>query len=122
MRQIPFYQHDLGQIELDAIAKVFKGPILTTGETVSEFERRFSEYLGCSHTIGVTSCTGGAHIALIALGIEPGDEVITCPMTFIATATAIIQAGAKPVFVDAEPTTGNIDASKIESAITKKTK
>lgn len=120
--QIPFYMHDLGRAELDAIAEVLAGPILTTGETVDRFEREFAGYLGRKHALGVTSCTGAMHMALMALGVGPGDEVITTPMTFIATSTAILEAGARPVFVDVEPDTGNIDAEKIEAAITARTR
>src|SRR5438067_700766 len=120
--QIPFFRHDLGQTELDAIAEVLAGPILTTGDTVARFERRFAEYLGRRHAVAVTSCTGALHLSLLALGIGPGDEVITTPMTFIATSTAIIEAGAKPVLVDVEPETGNLDATRIEAAITERTR
>ena len=121
-RKIPFYHHDLGSPELEAIAEVLRGPMLTTGDTVAEFERRFAGYMGMPHAVGVTSWTGGAQIALTALGVGPGDEVITTPLTFIATATAIIQAGATPVFVDVEPGTGNLDAARVEQAITARTK
>ncbi|MBV9121319.1 MAG: DegT/DnrJ/EryC1/StrS family aminotransferase [Chloroflexi bacterium] len=121
-RKLAFFQHDLGEPELAAVAEVLAGVILTTGETVDEFERRFASYLGVDHALGVTSCTGGMHISLLALGIGPGDEVITTPMTFIATATAILEAGATPVFVDVEPKTGNIDVNRIETAITERTK
>ena len=121
-RKLAFFQHDLGEPELAAVAEVLAGVILTTGETVAEFERRFASYLGVEHALGVTSCTGGMHISLLALGIGPGDEVITTPMTFIATATAILEAGATPVFVDVEPKTGNIDVNRIETAITERTK
>ncbi len=119
---IPFYMHDLGQAELDAIGSVLAGPILTTGETVARFENEFAAFLGRKHALGVTSCTGALHMSLLALGIGPGDEVITTPMTFIATSTAILEAGARPVFVDVEPDTGNLDATKIEAAITSRTK
>lgn len=119
---IPFYVHDLGKAELDSIAEVFRGPILTTGDTVGKFEREFADYFACKHALGVTSCTGALHIALLALGVGPGDEVITTPMTFIATANAICEAGAKPVFVDVEADTGNLDARRIEAAITPRTK
>lgn len=119
---IPFYQHDLGKPELDAMAEVLAGPILTTGDTVARFESEFAAYFGRKHALGVTSCTGAMHMSLLALGVGPGDEVITTPMTFIATSTAIIEAGAKPVFVDVESDTGNIDASKIEAAITERTR
>jgi dTDP-4-amino-4,6-dideoxygalactose transaminase len=119
---IPFYQHDLGEPELEAVRQVLAGPILTTGEVVSTFERRFADYLGRRHALAVTSCTGALHLSLLALGIGVGDEVITTPMTFIATSTAIMEAGAKPVFVDVEPDTGNLNASLIEAAITTRTK
>jgi len=120
--KVPFFMHDLGQAELDAITEVFANPILTTGEWVARFERRFADSLGARHAIAVTSCTGALHLSLIALGIGPGDEVITTPMTFIATATAIMEAGARPVFVDVEPQTGNLDAARVEAAITKHTR
>ena len=119
---IPFFSHDLGSSELHAVAEVLNGPILTTGETVSRFERRFADYLGRRHALGVNSCTGAIHLSLLAMGVGQGDEVITTPMTFVATATAILEAGAKPVFVDVEPDTGNLDASRIKDAITDKTK
>jgi dTDP-4-amino-4,6-dideoxygalactose transaminase len=119
---VPFFRHDLGEPELAAIREVLLGPILTTGETVVRFERQFAQYLARPHAIGVTSCTGALHIALAALGVGPGDEVITTPMTFIATATAIIQAGATPVFVDVEPDTGNMDAELVEASITPRTR
>lgn len=119
---IPFYQHDLGREELDAVAKVLAGPILTTGDTVAEFEAVFATYLDCKFGLGVTSCTGALHMSLLALGIGGGDEVITTPMTFIATSTAIMEAGATPVFVDVEADTGNLDVSLVEAAITPRTK
>ena len=122
MGEVPFFQHDLGQPELDAIAEVLRGRILTTGATVERFERLFADYLGCRHALAVTSCTGAMHISLLALGIGPGDEVITTPMTFIATAIAVIEAGATPVFVDVEPDTGNLDPRKVEAAITDRTR
>ncbi len=120
--KIEFFRHDLGQPELEAIAEVLAGPILTTGETVARFERKFADYLGRRHALAVTSCTGAMHMSLLALGIGPGDEVITTPLTFIATSTAILEAGAKPVFVDVEPETGNLDAGLVEKAITPRTK
>lgn len=119
---IPLFHHDLGAAELKEIEKVFAGPILTTGQTVATFERAFADYLGRKHAVGVTSCTGAMHLALLGLGIGPGDEVITTPVTFVATANAIIEAGAKPVFVDVEADTGNMDATKIEAAITPRTR
>ena len=120
--RVPFFRHDLGQRELDSLAQVFKGPILTTGDAVAEFERRFAGYLGRRHAIGATSCTGALHISLAALGIGAGDEVITTPQTFVATALSIAMAGARPVFVDVEADTANLDANLVEAAITPRTK
>lgn len=119
---IPFYRHDLGEAELAWVREVLGQPILTTGRYVEAVERRLADYLGVEHALAVTSCTGALHMALLALDIGPGDEVITTPMTFIATATAIIEAGAVPVFVDVEPATGNLDATKVEAAVTPRTK
>lgn len=122
MGSIPFYLHDLGQAELDSLAEVLAGPILTTGATVERFERRFAEYLGCRNVVTVSSCTAALHLSLVALGIGPGDEVITTPMTFIATATAILQAGAAPVFADVEPGTGNLDPTQVAASVTSRTR
>lgn len=121
-KDIPFYKHDLGEAEVAEIRKVINGRILTTGDYVKEFESRFAVYLGTQSVICCSSCTGAAHIAFLGLGLKPGDEVITTPMTFIATATAIIQAGGVPVFVDVEADTGNLDAANVEAAITPHTK
>jgi dTDP-4-amino-4,6-dideoxygalactose transaminase len=121
-RRIPFFRHDLGRVELDMVARVLAQPILTTGAFVEEFEAALADYLQVKHVLAVTSCTGAMHMSLLALGIGPGDEVITTPMTFIATATAILEAGATPKFVDVEPDTGNIDPEQVEAAITPRTK
>jgi UDP-4-amino-4-deoxy-L-arabinose-oxoglutarate aminotransferase len=120
--KIPYFRHDLGNAELESLASVLEGEILTTGHAVSAFEARFAAYLGQRHALGVTSCTAALHMALLALDIGPGDEVITTPMSFVATATAILEAGATPVFVDVEPDTGNLDATRVEAAITPRTK
>jgi len=122
IRPIPFFQHDLGEPELEAIREVLRGPILTTGATVERVERRLAECLHARHALAVTSCTGAMHLALLGLGVGPGHEVITTPMTFIATSTAIMEAGATPVFVDVEEKTGNLDVSKVEEAITARTR
>ena len=122
MKKIPFYRHNLGEAEIKEIRKVLRGPILTTGAQVSQFEKEFSGFLGCRDTVACTSWTGAAHIALLGLGIKPGDEVITSPLTFVATATAILQAGGIPRFVDCERKSGNLDPRLIEAAITSKTK
>jgi dTDP-4-amino-4,6-dideoxygalactose transaminase len=119
---VPFYLHDLGMSEVTAFEEALRDPILTTGEAVARFEHRFAQSLGRRNAVAVTSCTGALHLSLIALGVGPGDEVITTPMTFIATSTAIMEAGATPVFVDVEPDTGNLDANRVEAAITSRTR
>lgn len=120
--KVPFFLHDLGQEEIDSVAEALRNPVLTTGETVALFEQRLADFLGCRHVLATTSCTGAIHLSLLALGIGSGDEVITTPMTFIATATAIIESGARPVFVDVEPETGNLDVNRVEDAITPRTR
>ena len=120
--KIEFYKHNISQADIANAVAALNSVILTTGETVAEFERKFSQYVGCKHTIGVTSCTAALHLSLLAYGIGSGDEVITTPMTFIATANSIIHAGATPVFIDVEPATANINVDLIEGAITSRTK
>jgi dTDP-4-amino-4,6-dideoxygalactose transaminase len=122
MNKVEFFKHNISQTDIDNLNKVLNSVFLTTGDAVSDFENAFSRYLKCRRTVGVTSCTAAMHLALLGLGIGPGDEVITTPMTFIATANTIIQAGATPVLVDAETETANINASLIEKAITRKTR
>jgi dTDP-4-amino-4,6-dideoxygalactose transaminase len=86
------------------------------------FEDRFSTYTGLKSAVALSSCTAALHLSLLALGIGPGDEVITTPMTFIATVTSILHAGARPVFADVEPETGLMDMDLVERAVTPKTK
>ena len=120
--RIEFFRHSISQRDIDSVVGVLNSLFLTTGEVVSEFEDRFSHYLGCRYTVGVTSCTAALHLALLACDVGPGDEVITTPMTFIATGNSIIYAGARPCFVDVEPETGNVNADLIEQAITSRTR
>ncbi len=120
--KIEFYRHNIGEEEKKKVLECLDGIFLTTGSYVAEFEKNFSAYLDLKHAVGLTSCTAALHLSLLALGIGNGDEVITTPLTFIATATAIMQAGAKPVFVDVRRDTGLIDHEKIENAITGRTR
>src|SRR5438105_7318800 len=92
------------------------------GPEVKELEERLCDYTGSKHAITCASGTEALLIALLALDLKPGDEVITTPFTFVATAEMIVLIGAIPVFVDVEPGTCNIDAAKIEAAITKRTR
>lgn len=105
-----------------AVIETLESTAFVLGPKVAAFEARFAEYCGATHALGVNSGTSALHLALLAAGVGPGDEVITTPMTFIATASAIDYAGATPVFVDIDPVTRNIDPANIEAAITDRTK
>ncbi len=120
--KVEFYKHNLGAEEKQKVLECLDGIFLTTGQYVKDFESQFAEYLGVKHVVGLSSCTAALHLSLLALGLGPGDEVITTPMTFIATPNAILYAGAKPVFVDVDPNTGLIDPRNIGQAITPRTK
>lgn len=120
--QIHFFVHNIDEDDINKVSSVLHSVFLTTGSVVAEFESLFSSYLAGQYSIGLTNCTGGLHLGLVAWDIGPGDEVITTPMSFCATSNSIIEAGATPVFVDVEEATGNINAELIESAITAKTK
>ncbi|MFA5772373.1 MAG: DegT/DnrJ/EryC1/StrS family aminotransferase [Thermoplasmata archaeon] len=119
---IPIAKPILGDEEKKAIASVLESGMLAQGPKVKEFEEKFSKYIGTKYAIATNNGTTALHLGLLAAGVKQGDEVITTPFSFIATATTIIFCGAKPVFVDIDPGTFNIDASKIENAITPKTK
>ena len=95
---------------------------ITLGPRTKKFEEELATYIGAKYTIALNSASAALHLAMLAIGIGPGDEVITTPFTFAATANAILHCGGKPVFVDIDPQTFNIDASLVESAITPKTK
>jgi len=119
---VEFYRHSLVDEDIQNVAKVLRSIFLTTGPVTDEFEKKFSRLTGLEHTVALSSCTAALHLALLALGIGQGDEVITTPLTFIATATSILHTGAEVVFVDVEPETGLINPELIEAAITPKTK
>jgi dTDP-4-amino-4,6-dideoxygalactose transaminase len=105
-----------------AIAGVLDSCQFALGSEVAAFEKEFAEYCGVREGIGVNSGTSALHLALIAAGVGPGDEVITVPFTFVATVAAVCYTGAKPVFVDIEPRWYTMDASQLERAISKRTK
>ncbi|MFD2614857.1 DegT/DnrJ/EryC1/StrS family aminotransferase [Paenibacillus gansuensis] len=119
---IPYALPYIGDEEIQQVINTMKSYWLTRGPLTSEFEEKFSAFAGSPHAIGLNSCTAGLHLAQLAVGIGPGDEVITTPYTFAATANTIIHTGAKPVFVDIDPMTMNIDAKLVEQAITPRTK
>ncbi len=106
----------------EAIQGVFDKCLFASGSAVAAFENKFAQYCGVRHCIAVNSGTSALHLALIVCGVGPGDEVITVPLTFVATAWAISYVGARPVFVDIEPDTYTMDVRKIKSAITSRTR
>ena len=107
---------------LAALDRVGSKAAFILGEEVQEFEREFAAYCGVKHCVAVNSGTSALHLALLGVGVQAGDEVITTPNTFIATAEAISYTGAKPVFVDIDPRTANIDPGKIAAAVTPRTR
>jgi len=120
---IPVCEPCLAGNELEYITDAVRtGWISSAGKYVTEFERTFAEYCGVDYAVGVCNGTVALHLALVALGVGPGDEVIIPDFTMIATAFAVCYTGARPVFVDAHPDTWNIDASKMEEKITKRTR
>ncbi len=118
---IPFHTPSIGKEEIKEVEDTLKSGWLTTGPRAARFEREFKEYVGAPHALAVNSATAGLHLALAALKIGPGDEVITTPMTFCATVQTILHVGATPVLADIGPD-GNIDPEEIERRITDKTK
>lgn len=107
--------------DINEVVETLKSGWVAKGPRTIEFEKRFAEYTGAKYAVAMNSATAALHIALIAGGVKPGDEVITTPITFAATANTIIHVGATPVFVDVDPETFCIDANKIEEKITDKT-
>ena len=120
--RIPITAPWLGDDEMTAVARPLTSGWLTQGPEVAAFEREFAAYVGAPHACAVSNCTTALHLALLAVGVSPGDEVITVSHSFIATANAIRYCGATPVFVDIDPATFNIDASLIKQAITDRTR
>jgi dTDP-4-amino-4,6-dideoxygalactose transaminase len=113
---------DIREAEIQEVVDTLRSGWLSTGPRCRKFEQLFCEYIGCEHAVALNSCTAGLELALEALGIGPGDEVITTPLTFCATANVVVHRGATPVFVDVNRDTGNIDPEQIPAAITGKTK
>lgn len=122
MEKVEFYRHSVTEEDIAAVAEVLRSLFLTTGPKTAAFEGALAEFAGLKRVAGVTSCTTALFLGLKAMGVGEGHEVVTTPMTFIATANAAIHAGARPVFVDVEPETGNLDASRVEDAITPRTR
>jgi len=112
----------IGREEIDEVVDCLESGWLGTGPRVARFEEDFRNYKGAAHAVAVNSCTAALHLSLLAAGLEPGDEVITTPLTFCATVNAIIHAGAVPVLADVDPVTMNIDPERVREKITSRTK
>jgi UDP-4-amino-4-deoxy-L-arabinose-oxoglutarate aminotransferase len=119
---LPFSRPSIGDEEIAAVEQVLRSGWITTGPKNQELEQQFADYVGCQHAVALSSATGGMHITLLALGIGPGDEVITPSQTWVSTANMICLLGATPVFVDVDRDTLMSDVQAIEAAITPRTK
>ena len=122
MINIPFGKPLINNKEIFLVKEVLKSSILVHGNKTKIFEKNFKRFVGAKEAITVSSCTAGMHLIFFHLGIGKGDEVIVPSQTHVATAHAVELTGARPVFIDSEKKTGNIDINKIEQKITKKTK
>jgi perosamine synthetase len=120
--RIPLSAPDISESEINHVIEVLRSPRLSLGPKLEEFERNVAEYTGTKHAVAVNSGTSGLHLCVRAVGLKAGDEVITTPFSFVASANVLLYEKAVPIFVDIDPKTLNIDANKIEAAITSKTK
>ena len=119
---IPFFRPEIGDAEIEGVASVLRSGWLTTGSVTAGFERRFAEYVGAPHAVAVNSCTAALHLAMAAAGVGPGDEVVMPTMTFAATAEVAVHLGARPVLVDSEPGTLNLDPERVAAAVGPRTR
>jgi perosamine synthetase len=119
---IPFARPDIGQDEIDRVRAVLESGWLTTGEQVHQLEREIADYVGAKHAVALNSGTAALHLALEAIGLKAGDEVIVPDYTFTATAEVVLYFGAKPVIVDVDARTFNIDPRRAAEAVTDRTK
>lgn len=117
-----FHRHRLGAAEIQAAVGVLRSGWIVAGPVVAQWERAVARHLGCSHAVAVSSCTAGLTLALDAMGVGAGDEVITTPLTFAATANVVVHRGARPRFVDVDPLTLTLDPTAVAKAITRRTR
>ncbi len=119
---IPLYKPEIGKHEKNAVMKVMKSGFLSKGLEIQKFETEFASYVNKKYAIAVSSGTSGLHLAVRAFGWKAGDEIITTPFSYIASSNALLYEGIKPIFVDIDPKTLNIDINELEKKITSKTK
>ncbi len=122
IKKIPYGRQWVGAEEVRAVSKVLKSDYLTQGPKIVEFESALAKIVGAKYAVAVSNGTAALHLAALALGLKPGDEVISTPMSFIATSNAVLYAGAKPVFADIDAETQCIDPAEIRKKITRRTK
>ena len=121
-KYIPYGRQCIDEYDIQAVTDVLRSDYLTTGPKVEEFERKVSEYIGASYAVAVSNGTAALHAACFAAGIGPGDEVITTPLTFAASANCVLYCGGTPVFADIDPYTYNLDPKDVQKKITSRTK
>jgi dTDP-4-amino-4,6-dideoxygalactose transaminase len=121
MTEVPFHRASIGKEEIDEVVRTLESGWVTTGPRTAQFEKEFRDSIGAPYSQAVNSCTAGLHLALVSLGIGPGMQVITTPLTFCATVNVILHAGAEPVLADVGPD-GNIDPTSVEARITARTR
>jgi len=119
---LPFSRPSITEEDISAVADVLRGGWITTGPKTTEFEQRFREYVGCPGAVALSSATAGMHLALKALGIGPGDEVVTPSLTWVSTVNLIVLAGATPVFADVDRDTLMVSRQSIEACLTDRTR
>jgi len=119
---LPLSRPSIGDAEVDAVVACLRSGWITSGPRVAEFERLFAAAVGAQHAVAVSSATAGLHVAFLAAGVGPGDEVITSPLTWASTGNMILAVGARPVFADVDPATLNVDPAAVERALTDRTR
>jgi len=121
-RMLPYGRHEVDEADIQAVVEVLRGDWLTNGPTVRRFEEAFAERVGAGFAVALSSGTAALHAAVHVAGIQPGDEVITSPLTFLASANCLLYCGATPVFADIDPDTLNLDPRSIEEKLSPRTK
>ncbi|MEW6272224.1 MAG: DegT/DnrJ/EryC1/StrS aminotransferase family protein [Thermodesulfobacteriota bacterium] len=119
---LPYARPSIGEAEIAEVEACLRSGWLSTGPRAMRFEQELAARLGVKHALGASSGTAALHLAVLAAGVRPGDEVVTTPMTWVSTANVLLHAGARPVFVDVEPGTLNLDVTRIEQALTRRTR